>query len=83
MCNITLYIIFTGESCLLLKILNNLYGSFHLVILTTVFQDKNAVNCSYKDEDDCVVHFQYYEDESGKSILSVVKKPGTALISDT
>ncbi|XP_028268266.1 integrin beta-3a [Parambassis ranga] len=40
-----------------------------------VFHDKNAVNCSYKDENDCVVHFQYYEDQSGKSILFVVKKP--------
>lgn len=37
----------------------------------------NAVNCSYKDENDCVVHFQYYEDGSGKSILDVVKEPGT------
>lgn len=41
-----------------------------------VFHDSNAVNCSYKDEDDCIVHFQYYEDDD-KSILSVVKKPGT------
>ncbi|XP_029912834.1 integrin beta-3a [Myripristis murdjan] len=40
-----------------------------------VFHDKNAVNCSYKDENDCVEHFQYYEDESGKSILFVVKEP--------
>uniref|UniRef100_A0A7N8XYW3 Integrin beta n=1 Tax=Mastacembelus armatus TaxID=205130 RepID=A0A7N8XYW3_9TELE len=40
-----------------------------------VFNDRNAVNCSYKDENDCVVHFQYYEDESGKSILFVVKEP--------
>uniref|UniRef100_A0A8C2XHC1 Integrin beta n=1 Tax=Cyclopterus lumpus TaxID=8103 RepID=A0A8C2XHC1_CYCLU len=39
------------------------------------FHDKNAVNCSYKDENDCVEHFQYYEDESGKSILYVVKEP--------
>ncbi|XP_068574553.1 integrin beta-3a [Cebidichthys violaceus] len=38
-------------------------------------RNKNAVNCSYKDEDDCVEHFQYYEDESGKSILYVVKEP--------
>lgn len=36
---------------------------------------KNAVNCSYKDENDCVEHFQYYEDESGKSILYVIKEP--------
>lgn len=34
------------------------------------------MNCSYKDEDDCIVHFQYYEDDD-KSILSVVEKPGT------
>ncbi|KAL6103187.1 itgb3 [Pungitius sinensis] len=40
-----------------------------------VFHDANAVNCSYKDENDCVVHFQYYEDGSGKSILDVVKEP--------
>ncbi|XP_029015387.1 integrin beta-3-like [Betta splendens] len=35
--------------------------------------ENNAVNCSYKDENDCVVRFQYYEDESGKSILLLVK----------
>ena len=46
-----------------------------------VFQDTNAVNCSYKDENDCVEHFQYYEDESGKSILFVVKEPGTVRVS--
>uniref|UniRef100_A0A671X9P3 Integrin beta n=1 Tax=Sparus aurata TaxID=8175 RepID=A0A671X9P3_SPAAU len=40
-----------------------------------VFHQRNAVNCSYKDEDDCLEHFQYYEDESGKSILYVVKEP--------
>ncbi|KAM8999040.1 integrin beta-3 [Sarcophilus harrisii] len=34
-----------------------------------------AVNCTYKDEDDCVVRFQYYEDSSGKSILYVVNEP--------
>ncbi|XP_061568765.1 integrin beta-3a [Cololabis saira] len=39
------------------------------------FHDKNAVNCSYKDNNDCIVHFQYYEDESGKSILFVKKIP--------
>ncbi|XP_075941693.1 integrin beta-3a [Anarhichas minor] len=38
-------------------------------------RNKNAVNCSYKDEDDCIEHFQYYEDENGKSILYVVKEP--------
>lgn len=43
----------------------------------TAFNDRNAVNCSYQDENDCVVHFQYYEDESGKSILLVVKELGT------
>lgn len=36
----------------------------------------NAVNCSYKDEDDCVERFQYYEEASGKSILYVIKEPG-------
>ncbi|XP_013878237.1 integrin beta-3 [Austrofundulus limnaeus] len=36
---------------------------------------EHAVNCSYKDENDCIVHFQYYEDTSGKSILYVVKEP--------
>uniref|UniRef100_A0A674NLW0 Integrin beta n=1 Tax=Takifugu rubripes TaxID=31033 RepID=A0A674NLW0_TAKRU len=45
------------------------------VVDLIIFQDNNAVNCSYKDEDDCVVHFQYYEDRSGKSILFVVNKP--------
>ncbi|KAL0984409.1 hypothetical protein UPYG_G00141040 [Umbra pygmaea] len=39
------------------------------------FNDKNAVNCTYKDEDDCVERFQYYEDASGKSILFLVKEP--------
>ncbi|MBN3309601.1 ITB3 protein, partial [Amia calva] len=38
-------------------------------------QDTNAVNCTYKDENDCVERFQYYEDASGKSILYVVKEP--------
>ncbi|NXF33725.1 ITB3 protein, partial [Nyctibius bracteatus] len=36
---------------------------------------KDAVNCTYKDEDDCVVRFQYYEDSSGKSILYVIEEP--------
>ncbi|XP_022049314.1 integrin beta-3-like [Acanthochromis polyacanthus] len=40
-----------------------------------VFHDTNAVNCSYKDENDCIVHFQYFEDDSGKSILFVIKEP--------
>uniref|UniRef100_A0A665U0R2 Integrin beta n=1 Tax=Echeneis naucrates TaxID=173247 RepID=A0A665U0R2_ECHNA len=46
-----------------------------VVVDEIVFHDRNAVNCSYKDENDCVVHFQYYEDESGKSILFVLKEP--------
>lgn len=37
---------------------------------------KDAVNCTYKDENDCVVYFQYYEDSSGKSILYVIEEPG-------
>ncbi|KAG5262643.1 hypothetical protein AALO_G00277250 [Alosa alosa] len=40
-----------------------------------VFHDKNAVNCTYKDEDDCVQRFQYYEEASGQSVLFVVKEP--------
>ncbi|XP_076853299.1 integrin beta-3a [Brachyhypopomus gauderio] len=40
-----------------------------------VFHEKSAVNCTYKDEDDCVNHFQYYEDISGNSILYLVKEP--------
>lgn len=40
-----------------------------------VFHDSNAVNCTYKDENDCVERFQYYEDASGKSILFVIKEP--------
>ncbi|KAL7377662.1 hypothetical protein ABVT39_002804 [Epinephelus coioides] len=39
------------------------------------FHARNSVNCSYKDENDCVVHFQYYENENGKSILSVEREP--------
>ncbi|XP_053299343.1 integrin beta-3 [Pleuronectes platessa] len=45
------------------------------VVDKLVLQNTNAVNCSYKDENDCLEHFQYYEDESGKSILFVVKEP--------
>ncbi|XP_052400153.1 integrin beta-3 [Carassius gibelio] len=37
-----------------------------------VFHKKN---CSYKDEDDCIQNFQYYEDASGKSFLYLVKEP--------
>lgn len=44
--------------------------------VSAVLHDTNAVNCTYKDEDDCVERFQYYEDASGKSILFVVKEPG-------
>ncbi|XP_038610606.1 integrin beta-3 isoform X2 [Tachyglossus aculeatus] len=36
---------------------------------------KDAVNCTYKDENDCVVRFQYSEDSSGKSILYVENEP--------
>lgn len=39
---------------------------------------KDAVNCTYKDENDCVVRFQYYEDSSGKSVLYVIEEPGRA-----
>lgn len=46
---------------------------------TPVFHDKNAVNCTYKDEDDCVQRFQYYEEASGQSVLFVVKEPGEVL----
>lgn len=45
-------------------------------VCSVVFRDSNAVNCSYKDETDCIVHFQYSEDDEGNSILSVVEKPG-------
>lgn len=49
----------------------------HFVLMFhAVLHDTNAVNCTYKDEDDCVERFQYYEDASGKSILFVVKEPG-------
>lgn len=41
-----------------------------------VDRGKDAVNCTYKDENDCVVRFQYYEDSSGKSILYVIEEPG-------
>lgn len=47
-----------------------------LILFHTELHYTNAVNCSYKDENDCVVRFQYYEDVSGKSILFVVKEPG-------
>lgn len=47
-----------------------------LSVRPAVFRDSNAVNCSYKDENDCIVHFQYSEDDNGNSVLSVVEKPG-------
>uniref|UniRef100_A0A8C1RA53 Integrin beta n=1 Tax=Cyprinus carpio TaxID=7962 RepID=A0A8C1RA53_CYPCA len=40
-----------------------------------VMKGKNAVNCSYKDEDNCIQNFQYYEDAIGKSFLYLVKGP--------
>jgi len=52
---------------------------FITLCYSSVFHDKNAVNCTYKDEDDCVQRFQYYEDNSGKSILSLVKEPGNTI----
>ncbi|XP_077474088.1 integrin beta-3-like isoform X2 [Stigmatopora argus] len=45
------------------------------VVTQLEFLSENAVNCSYKDENDCVEHFQYYEDQSGKSILFVLEEP--------
>ncbi|XP_077351486.1 integrin beta-3-like [Festucalex cinctus] len=45
------------------------------VVTQLEFLSNNAMNCSYKDENDCVVHFQYYEDESGQSILFVIEEP--------
>lgn len=58
----------------------NLFNIPFYYLSPAVFHDRNAVNCSYKDENDCVEHFQYYEDESGKSILFVVKEPGTVRV---
>ncbi|XP_076121111.1 integrin beta-3a [Alosa pseudoharengus] len=41
-----------------------------------IARDKNiAQNCSYKDAEDCLQTFQYYEDASGKSILYLIKEP--------
>ena len=45
-----------------------------------VFHDNNAVNCTYKDENDCVERFQYYEEASGQSVLFVVEEPGKGLL---
>lgn len=49
---------------------------FLFCYLNAGVHETNAVNCTYKDEDDCVERFQYHEDASGKSILYVVKEPG-------
>nr|XP_033774857.1 integrin beta-3 [Geotrypetes seraphini] len=43
-------------------------------VMELVDNGKNAVNCTYKDENDCVVRFQYHEDVSGKSILYVISE---------
>lgn len=51
-------------------------ADYFFYIFHTVLHDTNAVNCTYKDENDCVERFQYYEDASGKSILFVVREPG-------
>uniref|UniRef100_A0A671QAH7 Integrin beta n=1 Tax=Sinocyclocheilus anshuiensis TaxID=1608454 RepID=A0A671QAH7_9TELE len=48
---------------------------FNYHLLSSVFHEKNAVNCSYKDEDDCIQNFQYYEDASGKSFFYLIKEP--------
>lgn len=58
------YVVF---SCCSRRVNNHLFSPvFH----------ENAVNCSYKDEDDCVQNFQYDVDASGKSFLYLVKVPG-------
>ncbi|XP_047426889.1 integrin beta-3a [Mugil cephalus] len=44
------------------------------VVDKLAFREK-SMNCSYKDDEGCVEHFQYYEDDSGKSILFVEKEP--------
>uniref|UniRef100_A0A8C2AA08 Integrin beta n=1 Tax=Cyprinus carpio TaxID=7962 RepID=A0A8C2AA08_CYPCA len=49
--------------------------AFNYHLFSPVFHEKNSVNCSYKDEDDCVQNFQYYEDASGQSFLYLVKEP--------
>ncbi|KAF7225920.1 integrin beta-3a [Nothobranchius furzeri] len=59
----------TDDSC------NRICKNEIRVVDELVFRAKNAMNCSYKDENDCVVNFQYYEDETSKSILFVVKIP--------
>ncbi|XP_072224330.1 integrin beta-3a [Leuresthes tenuis] len=45
------------------------------VVDELVFHATKTLNCSYKDENDCIVHFQSIEDESGSTILFVVKEP--------
>lgn len=62
-----------------ISLIINVFRMTSWVFCSPVLHDKNAVNCTYKDEDDCVQRFQYYEDNRGKSILSVVKEPGNNL----
>lgn len=59
--------------------LNETHSFVYLLIrlFSPVFREKNSVNCSYKDEDDCVQNFQYYEDAIG-SFLYLVRKAGQA-----
>ncbi|KAL4659297.1 integrin beta-3 [Arapaima gigas] len=52
----------------------NIMCSDGMELVDLLIFHKNAVNCTYKDENDCVVHFQYYEDVSSKSILSIIKE---------
>ncbi|XP_037545190.1 integrin beta-3 [Nematolebias whitei] len=59
----------TDDSC------NRICKTEVQVVDELAYHAEHAVNCSYKDENDCIVHFQYYEDTSGKSILYVVKEP--------
>ncbi|XP_072926820.1 integrin beta-3-like isoform X2 [Hemitrygon akajei] len=42
---------------------------------TLDIKDEDAITCSYKDEEGCIVHFVYHEEINGKSILSVIKEP--------
>ncbi|XP_068119817.1 integrin beta-3 [Hyperolius riggenbachi] len=46
------------------------------IISVKDLEDKgeDAVNCTYKDENDCVVRFQYHEDSTGKSVLYVIEE---------
>ncbi|XP_030591196.1 integrin beta-3a [Archocentrus centrarchus] len=52
----------------------NIFCKDEIDLVDRLEEKGEAVNCSYKDENDCVQHFQY-EYESGKSILHVVKEP--------